>query len=722
MTSQEAIAYIEAHTWSQKRVGLSRTEELLRRLGDPQKSLRFVHVAGSNGKGSTCAMLERILREAGYKTGFFPSPYIEDFRERIQVCGEMIPEEALCGITDLVSKEADAMEDHPSQFELVTAIGMRWFLRCRCDLVVLEVGLGGEFDATNVIDAPEVAVITHIGLEHTEYLGNTLEQIARTKGGIIKPGSDVVLYENPPEVMETIRSICEDRGCPLHIARTSRLELLKTSLDGQTFALRDEPVFAPRTEEETGRGSDAGGAKGPCATDPGSAVGGACASADIYRLALPGAYQLHNAATVLTVVEVLRARGYTIPREAVAAGLANVRWPARFEVLSREPLFILDGGHNPQCAEALAESIETCLGVSGTDPAGDCDAVSGSADVSVAAPDRVVFLLGILAEKAYPEILRILGPYAGEFFCVTPDSPRALPADKLAAYLREAGYKATACASVEEGILQSLRAAQDGQSERPVIAFGSLYMAGEIRRVFPCVCKREQRRIIRMRRAAMTAAERAAASRDICSRLEELFARPEFRNVRTVFSYRAMLEEADLTAFDHALEQAGVKVAYPVSLSGGSMLAAVPQEASIWQETAQEPSGWHGSAPEQGKHAWKAGRYGIQEPDPERSEILEPSDLDVVLVPCVAFDRHGNRCGHGAGYYDRFLERCRPDARLVMVAFSAQELRSVATEPTDRKIPVIVTEQEILEIHYSEKKTAFCSERSWSIEAGNALQ
>jgi len=232
MTLQQAIDYINDHTWSQWRLGLDRTRELLRRLGDPQKELKFVHVAGSNGKGSTCAMLERILREAGYKTGFFPSPYIEDFRERIQVCGEYITEKALCDITEMVREAADAMEDHPSQFELITAIGMVYFAQSACDIVVLEVGLGGEFDATNVIDAPEVAVITHIGLEHTEYLGSTLAEIARTKSGIIKTGSDVVLYENDPEVMEVVTKICGERGCPLHIARFDRIELLESSLEG----------------------------------------------------------------------------------------------------------------------------------------------------------------------------------------------------------------------------------------------------------------------------------------------------------------------------------------------------------------------------------------------------------------------------------------------------------------------------------------------------------
>ncbi len=436
MTVQQAIDYINDHTWSQWRLGLERTRELLARLGDPQKKLKFVHVAGSNGKGSTCAMLERILREAGYRTGFFPSPYIEDFRERIQVCGEYITEEALCEITNTVRVQADAMEDHPSQFELITAIGMVYFAREQCDMVILEVGLGGEFDATNVIDAPEAAVITHIGLEHTEYLGNTLAEIARTKSGIIKSGSDVVLYENEQEVMDVVTEICRERGCPLHIARFGAIEPLEASLAGQTFRYRGA----------------------------------------VYSLPLLGEYQLHNAATVLAVVEVLRKRGFAVPEGAVAAGFANVRWPARFEVLSTDPLFILDGGHNPQCAEALAESLAKYV------------------------PEKVVFLMGVLADKDYGKILDLITPFAEEFVCVTPDSPRALPAQKLAELLTGRGFTATVCGGIEEGVrvsLQKAQAARDSQEAkaRPVVAFGSLYMAGAIRTAFrrqrtvPCLQK-----------------------------------------------------------------------------------------------------------------------------------------------------------------------------------------------------------------------------------------
>ena len=187
MTYEEALAYLENYTWSKPRLGLGRTRELTAKLGDPQKKLRCVHVAGSNGKGSTCAMTASILQAAGYKTGLYTSPYIQTFCERIQINGENIPEHRLAEVTEKLRDAAETMEDHPSWFEMVTAVAFQYYLEENCDIVVLEVGMGGEFDSTNVIDAPEVAVLTNIGLEHTEYLGDTIEAIARTYSGIIKP-------------------------------------------------------------------------------------------------------------------------------------------------------------------------------------------------------------------------------------------------------------------------------------------------------------------------------------------------------------------------------------------------------------------------------------------------------------------------------------------------------------------------------------------------------
>lgn len=438
MLYQEALDYINAVRFSTWNLGLSRITALMEALGNPQKNLRFVHVGGSNGKGSTCAMTERILREAGFKTGLFPSPYIEDFRERIQFCGELIPEGALCRITERVKDIADRMEDHPTHFELVTAIGLVYFAEMQCDLVVLEVGLGGEFDATNVIDAPEVAAFVHLGLEHTEYLGNSLTAIAKTKSGIVKEGCDVVSYENDEEVMRVFARVCKEKKVPLHVADFSRLEVRESALSGQRFLLH-----------------------APDENNPKDSIPAACRIPDgtAFTLPLAGEYQLHNCVTALTIIEVLRKRGYHIPAEAVTGGIAKAAWPARFEVLSTDPLFILDGGHNPQCAEALAESI--ALHVPGARERG------------------VTFLTGVLKDKDYPGIFDHLAPLAHSFVCLTPDSARALPAEELAAYLRSRGFRASACEKAEGGIRKSLA------DDLPVVAFGSLYLAGEIRQTLP---------------------------------------------------------------------------------------------------------------------------------------------------------------------------------------------------------------------------------------------
>ena len=432
MTFQEAIRYIEAASWSQWKLGLDRTRQLLCALGDPQKKLRFVHVAGTNGKGSTTAMIESVLRRAGYRTGMYPSPFIEDFRERIQVCGKYISEEALCTLTARVRAVADKMEDHPTQFELITAIGMLYFAQEGCDIVVLEVGMGGMYDSTNVIDAPELAVMTSIGLDHTEYLGDTVEKIAATKAGIIKPGASVVCYPNAPEVLAVIGEVCERQGCPFYPADMSRISEVAHSLDGLGF------LWANETEAERYMSDDIV-----------SAVPGR--STRIF-LPLAGGYQLGNAAVALTAIEVLRDRGWDIPDEAVVDGMSQVNWPARFEVLRREPPFILDGGHNLPCAEAVAASMKTLL------------------------PDQKPrLLIGMLADKAYEDVLDVLLPLTSDCLCVSPPSERALPAEELAACIRRRGHRA----ETFDEIADAVRAAWN--SGCPVLAFGSLYMAGEIR-------------------------------------------------------------------------------------------------------------------------------------------------------------------------------------------------------------------------------------------------
>ena len=418
MTAEQAINYIENYTWSTTRLGLERTRELLSKLGDPQKQLKFIHVAGSNGKGSTCAMLDAILRAAGYHTGLYTSPYIQDFCERMRVDGENVPGETLAAITERVKVIADNMEDHPSQFELVTAIAMEYFLESRCDIVVLEVGMGGAMDSTNAIDAPEVGIITNIGLEHTEYLGSTLEEIAATKAGILKTGSHAVCYDGAPEVTEVVRRICEEKQIPLRCVDFSRLQPLTETLEGQDFLWDGEAM----------------------------------------HLALLGPHQLHNTCTVLETVDALRERGWEIPAATVCEGLNKVSWPARLEILGREPLFLLDGGHNPQCAEALTAAMKKLL-----------------------PEQKVVFLLGVLEDKDYPTIMEMVLPLAQEFICLTPFSDRAMTADRLAEYLQNKGAKATAYPDVDEGIRAALAAAGENGV---VVSFGSLYLAGYVRTAY----------------------------------------------------------------------------------------------------------------------------------------------------------------------------------------------------------------------------------------------
>ena len=599
MTCEEAVAYIENYTWSKSRLGLERTRALLHALGDPQKGLKFIHVAGSNGKGSTCAMLERVLRAAGYRTGLYISPYIQDFCERIQCSGESIPRDRLAAVTERVAAAADAMDDHPSQFELVTAIGMAYFLEEGVDVVVLEVGMGGALDSTNVIDAPEAAVLTNIGLEHTEYLGDTIAAIAETKAGIVKPGSACVCYDGDPEATEVIRRLCAERGVPLTMADFMQLAPLESSLDGQRVSYR--------------------GAE--------------------YDLALLGRHQLCNAAVALETVAVLRSRGWTIGEDAVREGLREVRWPARLEVLGREPLFLLDGGHNPQCAEALAESLRALL------------------------PDeKAVFLMGVLADKDYPKIVDTLAPMASEFFCLTPLSDRALPAADLAAFLAERGLSARAFDDVSEGIAAALDAGG------PVVAFGSLYLAGAVRTEFPAVYRRCLRKAKLAARSRMTPLRCGFLSDRVVRRVRQL---PEYEAAETVMLYRAVRGEVRLQALESA-DGHEKRFVYPRCRDDGALEA--------WRPLSSD--------------AWIPGPFGIEEPDPDRSERVDPAAIDLVICPCSVFDGAGNRLGMGAGYYDRFLPVCE-NAFVAAAAFELQKTAAVPAAPWDRPMDAVVTEDAV---------------------------
>ncbi len=416
MNLQEALNYIHGVSWLGTIPGLERELELLGRIGNPHKGMKYIHVAGTNGKGSTAAMLQNILTHAGYRTGLYTSPYIMRFNERIQIDGEQISDEDVCELTEYIQPHAEAMADHPSEFEIVTAIGFEYFKRKQCDIVVLEVGMGGEWDATNVIEDNEAAVIVNIGLDHTEVLGDTIEKIAKTKSGVVKRGCPCVMYRQEPSVEQVFEEVCRDMDAPFILADFDTLRPRYSGLDGQRFDWEDLKDL---------------------------------------HLPLLGAHQLNNACNVLSAVKVLQSRGWNIPEASIREGLATVTWPGRFQLMAKKPLFIIDGGHNPQCLEALERAIESYL-----------------------PGQKLVFLNGCMADKDYGDMFNRLKPFAREFVTVTPANPRALSAEALSDYIRQnLDAQATPCATVAEGVQTAIaKAGSDGV----VCACGSLYMLGEI--------------------------------------------------------------------------------------------------------------------------------------------------------------------------------------------------------------------------------------------------
>lgn len=416
MNAEQAIAYIHSVCWKGSIPGLGRTQELLEKMGNPEKKLKFVHIAGTNGKGSTAAMTASILSKAGYRTGLYTSPYIYRFHERIQVDGVEISDEDLTEITEYVKPLADSMAQSPTEFELVCCIAFEYFYRKKCEIVVLEVGMGGAWDATNVIEVPEVAVITNIGLDHTEYLGDTVEKIAETKSGIFKPHGHGVVYRSTPPVEAVYERVCAERDVSLRKADFDGLVLKAHTLEGQVFD---------------------------------------CGSRKNLVLPLLGDHQLHNASVVLSIADTLIGEGWNISEQNIYDGIRDVRWPGRFDIVCRKPLFIIDGGHNPQCIEALVKNIQDYL-----------------------AGKKVIALTGVLADKDYADMYKPVMPLVDRFVCITPPNPRKLEAEQLARYLRKAGAQAQASESILDGVKQAMDlAGEDGV----VLCFGSLYSIGGIR-------------------------------------------------------------------------------------------------------------------------------------------------------------------------------------------------------------------------------------------------
>lgn len=422
----DPIAYINEPRWMESRLGLERISQLLELLGSPHQELKFVHVAGTNGKGSTCKMLSSVLQEASYKVGLFTSPYIIEFADRIQINGINISFKELRNVTLEVKKAADTMKDHPTEFELMTAVAFLYFAWQNCDIVVCEVGMGGRLDSTNVIKSPEITIITQIAFDHMEMLGNSIDAIAQEKAGIIKQGVPVVSWPQESEAMQVVKACAQKKNAAMSVPDFLQLRA-------------EKPVpthirsFSYKKYE------------------------GIC-------LGLKGSYQPYNAALVIESLEVLRKQGWQIDETALRAGLKKVKWPGRFEIIASNPTLIIDGAHNAQGAEALARSLKEYFPEQG-----------------------VVFIMGVLEDKDYLPMIDAVLPFAQALITVTPPNPRALSASALRDVVCE---KASRQGSLLEPssiyLAKNFPDALDhakmiAKKEGIVCAFGSLYSVSEIK-------------------------------------------------------------------------------------------------------------------------------------------------------------------------------------------------------------------------------------------------
>ncbi|AXI08565.1 bifunctional folylpolyglutamate synthase/dihydrofolate synthase [Oceanobacillus zhaokaii] len=418
MNYEEALAFIHGEQYKGMKLGLDNITKLMDLLGNPQKELKFVHIAGTNGKGSIASFINQILIKAGYKTGLFTSPYLERFNERIKINNHDIADEQLSNITAEIKDKINEMEDKPTEFEIVTAIAFQYFYEQQCDVVVLEVGLGGRFDSTNVIENPLLSIITSIGLDHQAFLGNTLAEIAFEKAGIIKKNSQAMLYPQTGEVEEVIHRIAAERNSTVNKADFSKLKRITNSIEGQVFHYKGYQDL---------------------------------------RISLLGEHQLKNVAIAIEAIEILRDSGLSIREDDLREGLAETRWPGRFEIISHNPFFVIDGAHNQDGIHALVTNIKQLF--------------TGR---------KIIGILGILKDKDYQQMIEEVSPVIDQFITVTPDNPRAIPADELASYLTKHHIAAVAAESYEAAI----KLAYNEIEENDVIcAFGSLYYIGEIRRV-----------------------------------------------------------------------------------------------------------------------------------------------------------------------------------------------------------------------------------------------
>lgn len=425
MNYSEALSYIHNTYKFGSKLGLENIKDLLELMGNPHKDLRFIHVAGTNGKGSTSSFINSILIEEGYNVGLFTSPYIEEFTERIRINGNNIPKEDLAEVTEIVKSKVEVMlshgKQHPTEFEIVTAIALLYYKIKEVDYVVLEVGLGGRLDSTNVIENTLVSVITPIALDHTEYLGDSLDKIAYEKAGIIKRNSCVVAHPQDKEAMKVIETIVCERESILTIAPIDTITVKKYDEFGINFDVKLE--------------------------------GEECSD---YSIGLLGKHQANNATVALTAIVALKKyHKINVSDSSIRNGLKRAKWPGRLEVLKRNPTLLIDGAHNSHGARALKRSIKEIFNY-----------------------DRLIAVIGVLGDKDVDGILSEVIPLCDKVIITRPNNPRAIPLDKLKEKIEALGREVLSYQDISEAIDKSLEISDKGDL---VLYCGSLYMIGDVR-------------------------------------------------------------------------------------------------------------------------------------------------------------------------------------------------------------------------------------------------
>lgn len=419
MNFEQSMDYLEDLKKVGFILGLDNIKALMQVLDRPDKDLKIIHVAGTNGKGSTCTYLYHILKSAGYRTGIYTSPSLIRFNERLVVNGEEISDQQISELLTLIKGCSEEHHIPITAFEAETALAILFFAIMECDVVVLEVGLGGRLDATNFVEKPICSVITSIGLDHLDFLGSTIEEIASEKAGIIKAECPVVIYQQDESVLQVLREEAISMDAPVRMTDNEAIHVISRDLKGQIFDYKDQQAL---------------------------------------QISMLGEHQTKNAALAIEVIELLREKDMVIEDTALRQGLLNAVIKGRFQVLSKDPVFIVDGAHNPQGVESLVATLEKVF------------------------PDqKILFIFGTLKDKDYRKSIEMIKPIAKHVVTTRPDSDRALSSIDLKNELLLQGVPATAIGNVRAAI----NIAQNLATKEDIICcFGSLYQVGEVLQVF----------------------------------------------------------------------------------------------------------------------------------------------------------------------------------------------------------------------------------------------